>query len=252
MTNKRASDLLIAAETPGYIKSFRGIQWPEFRLFFEELFSGTDSEAEALRDLDNNALKPVYNGVSIANMLEVCTFEDAQLTGLALPNIGRYLRLMEVGASDSLYWRTGHLIKVRAAVSRMPRAYIDELTMTTGGDASWLHHLASVAEMNKDIPYSFIVEVGDRMTASCTATLFDLAVPAEYMSTFREYRWTKSGRVLTAGDARMLGAARAHGVGAEYLGAALKLGAKFPDIVRMSEEGISFEYLAAYYERETV
>lgn len=252
MTNARVNNTLISIEAPGYIKSFRGIQWAEFRAFFEELFRGTESESRVLRDLDSGSLERAYNGVRIADVLEVCTFEDVKMSPRALRNLGRYLHMMEVGGSDSLYWKTGLLIKVRAAVSRMPEVYLSELDMATGANASWIHHLASVGEMREGLPYEFIVAVGDRTTASCVAMLFDLGISAEYVSAFRQHRWEKNTRVLTMDDARMLHTAFSNDVGAEYLGAALKLGAKFPEILRMSAEGISFEYLAAYYERETV
>lgn len=252
MTNDRVNEVLLALDAPGYIKSFHGVRWHEFRGFFEELFRDTEVEEQVLRDLDNGTPQATYNGVVLATVLEVCVWDDVRMSAEGLSNLGRFLRLLEAEGEDSLYWKTGTIMKSRAAVSSMPSAYIGQLDPKTATDVTWLHHLASVAEMNRAIPYDYVVAVGDRQTSSCVASLFDRGVPAEYARTFRTHRWADAPRVATAEHAWMMADAFDRGIGADYLGGALKLGVEFPEILRMAEEGVAFEYLAAYYERETV
>lgn len=229
-----------------------GLQRHELREFFGELFLGTAAESEVLSDLDRGILKQEYGKVKTHTALEAATAVDCRSTDAGLRNMGRFLRLLEVEDNNSAHLVVGTVKRGSASVSRMPGAYMQEVDALGAMNPSWLHHLASVAEMRRDIPYSYIAAVGDRHTSSAVVVLFESGVPAGYTTEFRAHRWSGGQRVLTADDALVLAGAFGEGIPASYLGAALKMGMKLPEVRDAAVGGVAFEYLAAYYMGETV
>ncbi len=115
-----------------------------------------------------------------------------------------------------------------------------------------MFHLATIAVMNPDIPYEFITALGDTNLASAVVTFWDRGVSAEYVNTVRGIIAPKNGIFATVAFAKMLGDARDADASAEYFARGVKMKLKPADIIRMASEGVPFEYLAAYYDSETV
>lgn len=244
--------------------TFSNVSWPVMTAFIDCAYRQRIEDRDVIEMLEREYTASVSGGkrsdlslwtgaweeVHVA-VEEMSWFLDEEVTDDTLLKFGCYMGLIRHKYAET-NWHAQHMRKAKAALIRIPAPYIFALTPEAAVEETTMFHLATIAEMNANIPFSFILELGMSNTPSSVATYWGRGVPADYVVEFKKTLFPGREFYSTISTANMLGEAVEAGASAEYLARGMRMKLKPADIIRMAREGVPFEYLAAYYENETL
>lgn len=244
--------------------AFANVSWPVMAAFIDCAYRQRVEDRDVIQTLEHEYAASVsggkrsdlslwtgaWEGVHVA-VEEMSWFADEDITDDTLLKFGCYMGLICHKYAEE-NWHAQHMPKVKAALVRIPAQHIFEMSSKDAEDTRMVFHLATIAEINPAIPYSFVSEVGDWNISAAVATYWDRGLPVAYVAEFgRDWRTSSRSKLFSIATAKILCDAHEAGASAEYLSRGLKMQLKPEEVIRMAREGVPFEYLAAYYEGET-
>lgn len=248
----RVEQLLESLNAINMNEHFSSVSWKAMLSFIDCAYRQRVEDRDVVSMLDARnpgAVDCEQVGVAIEEM--VWFFLPSDITDDTLLKLGCFMGLIRDMYSKN-NWHSGYMQKVRAAVVRLPSAYVFELTPEEARNEAMLFHLATIVEMDRDISLDFVRELGVSNTSSAVVTLWRKGVPAAYVNEFKDIIAPKRKFISTIASSKMLAEAMEAGASAEYLGRGLLMKLLPEQVIRAARDGMAFEYLAAYYENETV
>lgn len=248
----RVEQLLESLNAGNMNEHFSSVSWEAVLAFIDCAYRQRVEDRDVVSRLDvrnPGAVDCEQVGVAIEEM--GWFFLPSDITDDTLLKLGCFMGLIRdmYGEKD---WHSGYMKKVRAALVRLPSVYVFEMTPEEARDEKMLFHLSSIAEMDQGVPLDFIRELGASNTSSAVVTLWRNGVPAAYVNEFKDIVAPKRKFISTISSSKMLAEAMEAGASAEYLGRGLLMKLLPEQVIRAAQDGMAFEYLAAYYENETV
>jgi hypothetical protein len=234
---------------------FDTVGWDSFSAFLDCVYRRRVDDRDVLEALDEAVSSGAglwtedWEPVMVA--IEEMSWFDGDVTDENILKLGCYMDLIKHRYSVE-NWHHKHMANVRRAVVLIPEEFIFALTPETAVNEKFLFHLSTISVIDPDITFEYITTLGEQNLASAVATFWSRGVPAGYPAEVSAAISPQKGIFATIAYAKLLGDAHDADVSAEYLAGGLKLKLKAADVIRMASEGIPFEYLAAYYERETL